>query len=105
MAIELALQLGVNQRDCSCRAGGGRDQRQARCACPPQIFVRCIDDGLGVGLVVDGCDDPVLNADLFMQNLDDRGQAVGCTGGGRQQMVLLRVIKMVVDPHDDIQGA
>ncbi len=62
-----------------------------------------VDHHLGVGGVVDGGDHPVLDADLLVQHLDHRRQAVGGAGGGGNQVVLCRVVEVVVDPHDDVQ--
>ena len=50
--------------------------------------MRGIDDDLGVGLIVNGGDDAVLDTDLLVQHLDQRRQAgvvLGLGGGQRDR--------------------
>ncbi len=103
VAVELPFEFRVDQGDGGGAAGGGGDQRHPRRPRPAQILVRRVDDHLGVGGIVDGGNDAVLDADLFMQNFHHRSQAVGGAAGGGEQMVLDRVVEVVVDPHDDVQ--
>ena len=52
--------------------------------------MRRINDGLGVGHVVDGSDDTMTNADSFVDDLDHRSQAIRGAGSSSQQVVLVR---------------
>ena len=67
--------------------------------------MRRIDDGLGIGLVVDGGDDAVFKANLFVQYLDHRSQTVGGARRGCQQMMFVRFVEIIIDAHDDIERA
>ena len=87
VAVQLALQLRIDQRDRGGAAGRRRLQRQHRRACPAQILVRRIDDDVGVGRIVDGRDLAVADADRLVDDLDHRRQAVGGAGGRGQQPV------------------
>jgi hypothetical protein len=65
--------------------------------------VALVDDGLGVGDVVDGGHATVDDTDMFMHHLDHRCQTVGGAGGRAQQMVPGRIVQLIVDPVDDIE--
>ena len=57
-----------------------------------------IQDGLGVGDVVDGGHGAVLDTQLLVDHLHHGRQAVGGTGGRRHYGVLRLVVEVVVDP-------
>jgi hypothetical protein len=52
MAVELALELRIDQRDCRGAAGGCRLQRQHRRTSPSQVLVRGVDDDIGIGRIM-----------------------------------------------------
>ncbi len=64
-----------------------------------------IDNNLGVGLVMYGCDNTMLDADVFVQNFNHWRQTVCRAGRGCQEVMLLWVIQVVINPHDNIEGA
>ena len=104
VAVQLAFQLGVDQRDGGGAAGCRRRQAQHRTARAAQVLVRRIDHQIGVGRVVEGGDLAVADADRFMHDLDDGCEAVGGARRGGDDAVRVRVVKIVVDAHDDVQN-
>ena len=103
MAVQPALQLGIDQRDRRRAAGRRRLQRQHRRARAAQILVRRVDHDIGVGRVVDRRDLAVADADRLVHDLDHRREAVGGAGRRRQQPVLARVVAIVIDADDDVE--
>ena len=73
--------------------------------CTPQILVSLVDNGLGIGDVVNRCHAPVDDADLLVHDLDHRCKAVGGTRGGRDQMMYVGIVQVMIDAIDDIQRA
>ena len=104
-AVQLAGKLGVDHGDGCCRAGRRGDQRVECRAGPTQIFVRCIDDHLGVGDVVDGGQCTAFDADLFVQHFDHRRKTVGGARRCGDDVVGCRVVQIVVASHDDVEDA
>ena len=105
VTVQLAGQLREDLGDGLGRSGGGRDQRLATGTCAAQVFVALVDDGLGIGDVVDRGHAAMHDADLLVYHLDHRRQAVGGAGGRRDQMVLGRVVQVVIDAVHDVQCA
>lgn len=103
MAVELALEFGVDQGNGRGAAGGGGGQTGHGAAGATQVFVRRIDHQVGVGGVVDGGDLPVPNANGFVHHFDHWSQAVGGARGGRDDAVFGGVVLGVVDAHHDVQ--
>ncbi len=103
MAVELAAQLGEYLRNRRRRTGSSRDQAHARGSGAAQIFVWLIEDALGVGQVVDGCDRTMADAEVLMDDLDHRRKAIGGAGGRGNDPVLFRIVQRVINPHDDIE--
>ena len=94
VAVQAALELGVDQRDGGGAAGRGRLQRQHRRAGAAQILVRGIDDDIGVGRVVDRGDLAVPDADGLVDHLHHRRQTVGGAGRGGQQPMTRRLVEV-----------
>jgi hypothetical protein len=67
--------------------------------------VRRIDDGLGIGHVVNGGDHAMRDADRFVNDLHDRREAVRCAGCGGEQAMAAWLVQVVVDADHDVQGA
>ena len=65
--------------------------------------MRLVEDALGVGQVVDGCDGAVFDTQVFVDHLDHRGEAVGGARGRRDNAMLRRVEQLLVNTHDDIK--
>ena len=103
MTVQLAGQLREDLGDGLGGAGGGGDQGLTAGPGPAQVLVALVDDGLGVGDVVDGGHAAVDDTDALMHHLDHRGQAVGGAGGRGDQMVDGGVIAVIVDPVDDVE--
>ena len=105
MAVQLALELGIDERDRGRAPGRGRRQRQHGGAGTPEILVRRIDHHIGVGGIMDGGDLAVADADGFVQHLHHRRQAVGGAGCRGEQAMLPWLIEMIVDTDDNIERA
>ena len=91
MAVAEPVEVG-NER----QAGGPR---------AAQVLVRRVEDGLGVGHVMDRGDHAMLDADAFVNDLHHRGEAVRGAGGGGEQVVLVWFVKVVVHAHHDVERA
>ena len=62
-----------------------------------------IQDGLGVGDVVDGGHGAVPDAEVLVDHLHHGCQAVGSAGGCGHYGVQRLVVEVMVDPHDDVE--
>jgi hypothetical protein len=102
--VEPSLQVGEDQPDRCRRPCGRQDQRHAGSSSAAQVLLRCIDDRLAVGQVVQRRDRPVRDADRLMQHLD-RSQAVGGARGCGDDVVSVWVVAVIVDAENDIQCA
>ena len=60
-----------------------------------------IQNPLVVRVGMDGGHQAALDLEVFMQNLDERREAIGGAGGVGNDVVFLRIVQVVVDPHDD----
>ena len=105
MTVQLAGQFRKDLGDGLCRSSGGWDQLLAAGTSPAQVLVACVDDGLGVGNVMDGGHATMHDTDLLVYYLDYGRQTVGGAGGRCQQVVLGRIVQVVIDTVDDIQRA
>jgi hypothetical protein len=103
VAVQLALQIGVDQRDGRGAAGGCRRQAQHRAAGAPQVLVGRIHHEVGIGRVMDGGDLAMANADGLVHDLHHGRQAVRGARGGRDDPVAGRFVKLVVDADHDVQ--
>ena len=80
-AVELTLELRQDERDSLGGAGGGRHNVQRRSARTSQISVRGIQDSLITSVGVSGGHGTLDDAEVFVQNLGERRQAVGGARG------------------------
>jgi hypothetical protein len=64
--------------------------------------VRCVDDDVGVGRIVDRGDLAVADTKCLVHDLLYGGEAIGGAGGRRQEAMFGRVVTVVVDPDHDI---
>ena len=69
---------------------------------PDAGLCAAVHNGLRIRRVVDGRDHAVDNADVFVNDLHDRGKTIRCAGRCREQVMLTRTIKVVVHPDHDI---
>jgi hypothetical protein len=67
--------------------------------------VRRVDNDLRVGDVMDGRNHTMYDPDRLVKHLDDWCKAVRRARRGRQQMMLLRLVELIVHSHHDIEGA
>lgn len=63
--------------------------------------MRAVEEGLVVGVAVDGGHHPAFDAEGLVQYLHHRGDAVGGAGCRRDDPVAVTVVGPVVDAHDD----
>ncbi len=76
MAVQLALQLGMDQRDRRSRASCSRDQIGQRRPRTAQVLRGAVHNRLRVGHVMNRRNRTVLNADPFEQDLHHRCKTV-----------------------------
>jgi hypothetical protein len=69
----------------------------------PVLAGRGVDDGLGGGHSMDGGHETLLDAELVVDALDERGEAVGGARGARH-IVGLALVVVLVDAHHDGEG-
>ena len=100
-AVELALQLRQHLADGRGRAGGRRDHRQRRGARAPQVLVRQVEQVLVVRVGVDRRHPALDDAELLVEDLGDRREAVGRARRVGDDVVLRRVVLLVVDADDE----
>ena len=101
VAVELALQFRHHQADRLGGAGGGGDHVERGGAGAAQILVREIEHVLVVGVAVDRGHRSLLDAEVVVQHLDHRGQAVGGAGRVGDDVVLGRIVHVVVHAEHD----
>ena len=102
-AVQLAVQFGQHQSHGPGRAGAGGDNVHRRRPRPPQVAVPLVQDGLVVGVRVDGGHQTMLHYELVMQHLHHRREAVGSAGGVGDDGVLVSVVQVVVDAQHQRQ--
>ena len=66
--------------------------------------MRGIDDGLGVGEVVQGGDHSVADAEGFKDDLNNGSDAVGSTRGCGEEVVLAGLVEVVIAADDDVES-
>ena len=100
VAVELALQLGQHQPDRLGGAGRGRHDVQRGGAGAAQIAVRAVLQVLVLGVGVDGGHQALDDAELVVEHLGQRAEAVR---GARRvgDDVLAAVVLVVVDAEHD----
>ena len=103
MAVELALELWVNQRNGGGAAGGRGCQAFHGTAGTAQVFVWRVHHHVGVGRVVDGGDLSVTDAQLLVHHFHHRCQAVGGARRRRDDAVFGRVVQLVVHADHDVE--
>mmetsp|Transcript_3343 Transcript_3343/g.10574 ORF Transcript_3343/g.10574 Transcript_3343/m.10574 type:complete len:382 (+) Transcript_3343:276-1421(+) len=105
-ARELALHDRVALGDCLGGAGGGGDDvgRGGAARAPVGALHRRVDDDLRGGGGVHGGHQALLDAELVVDGLDQRGEAVGGARRARHHVHGLRVIGVGVDADDNGRG-
>src|SRR5690625_2300372 len=101
VAVQLALEVREHEGDGLGRTGGGRDHVEGGGAGAAQVLVRAVLEVLVGGVGVDRGHEATHDAELLVQHLGRRGQAVGGAGGVGENVVLRRVVVGVVDTHDE----
>ncbi len=101
--VELAFQLRQDQGDSLGGAGCGRNHRQGGGTGTAHVAVRQVENALVVSVGVDRGHQAFDDAEALHEDLGDRGQTVGGTGGVRDDVVLSGIVKVVIDAHADGQ--
>ena len=99
-AVELALQLRQHLAHGRGRAGGGRDHRQSGRARAAQVLVRQVEQVLVVRVGVDRRHPAADDAELLVQHLGKRRQAVGRARRVADDVVRRRIVLVGVDAQD-----
>ena len=100
-AVELALQLRQHLADRGGRAGAGRNHRQRRRAGAPQVLVRQVEQLLVVRVRVNRRHPALPDAELLMDDLRERRQAVRRARRVRDDLVRGRIVLFVVDAENE----
>lgn len=102
-AVEATFELGEDHGHGGSRSGGSGDEGVDGGASTAEVLVGGVDDGLGVGEVVQGGEHAVLDAEGFVDDLDDRCNAVGGAAGVGDDVVDGGVVEVIVAAHDDVE--
>ena len=100
-AVELALEVGDDERERLGRAGRRRDDVLAGAPGAARVLVRDVEDALVVGVAVDRVHQAALDGHEVVDDLGRRGQAVGRAAGVADDVVGRRVVAVLVDAEDD----
>src|SRR5699024_5349354 len=84
-----------------CGGGAGRDDVRRGGAGAARVAVRAVLQVLVGGVGVHGGHQATHDADLVVEGLGQRREAVGGAGGVGDDVVLGRVVGVVVDTHDE----
>merc|ERR1711939_1206895 len=98
---ELALHLGVYKRNSLGRTGGGGNHVQSSSTGATQVAVAVVQDPLVAGVAVNGGHQTPVEAEVLIQNLDDRCQAVGGAAGVAEDVPVFVAVLVVVDAHNE----
>ena len=101
VAIQLAFQLRQYQGDSLSCAGGGRHHIYSSGAGAARILVRCVLDALVAGVGVDGGHQALFDAELVIEDLCHRRQAVGGAGCCGNNIVVCRIVGVRVNAIDE----
>src|SRR5436190_7609209 len=99
--VELALEVGDDERESLRRAGRRWDDVLPGAAGAARILVRDVEDALVVGVAVDRVHQAALDRQQVMDDLCGGGQAVRRAAGVADDVVDGRVIAILVDPEYD----
>lgn len=102
-AVEAAFEFWEDHGDGGGRPGGGGDEGIDGRAGAAEVFVGSVDDGLGVGEVMQSGEHTVFEAEGLVDHLDDGRDAVGCAGGVGDDVIGGGAVESVVAAHDDIE--
>ena len=101
VAVELALQLRQHEPDRLGGTGAGRHDVQRRGTRPAQVLVRAVLQVLVLRVRVDRRHQATLDAELVVEHLGQRAEAVRGARRVRDDRVLRGVVARVVDAHHD----
>src|SRR5690606_34264893 len=100
-AVQFALEFRQDKANGSGGTGGGGNDVHGSGPGPAQILMGQVQDSLVVGISMDSGHEALLNAEGIVDNLGHRCQAVGGAGGVGNHMVLLRIVEVFINSHDD----
>jgi hypothetical protein len=95
--VEEALELRNNFTDSLSSTRGGWDDVDSSGTSATWILVRKVKDTLVVGVGVDRAHHALFDSEVFFENLNHWGEAVGGAGCVRNDVVLGRIVFLVVD--------
>lgn len=104
-AVEAAFKFGEDHGDGGGRSGGGGDEGVDGRAGTAEVFVGSVDDGLGIGEVMQSGEHAVFEAESLVDHLDDGRDAVGGARGVGDEVISGGVVEFVVAAHDDVEDA
>ncbi len=100
-AVEFAVEFGEDFADGFCGTGGGGDHGEGGGAASAEILHGGVEEGLCVGVGVDGGDEALFDAEGVVEDFGHGGEAVGGAGGVGDDFVFGGVEEGVVDAVDD----
>src|SRR3989337_447627 len=100
-AVELALEVGDDERQRLGRTGRGGDDVLAGRARPARVLVGHVEDALVVRIGVDRVHQAAPDGPAVVHDLRRRRQAVGGAAGVADDVVALRIVGVLVDAEDD----
>lgn len=99
--VELAVELGEHETDGLGRARGGGNHGKGRSARATEVLMVHVEDLLVVGVGVNGVHEAALDAEVVVEDLGERREAVGRARGVGDDVHRGRVVDVLVDAHDD----
>src|SRR5690606_30806191 len=99
--VELADEIGHDQADRRGRTGRGGHDVDRRGTGPAEVLVRAILQVLVGSVGVDSRHQATLDAEVVVEHLGQGGKAVRGARGVRDDVVVRRVVRFVVDAHHE----
>src|ERR1019366_7617010 len=100
VAVQFALEFGHDQADSLGGAGGSGDHVDGGGAGATEILVGVVEHLLIVGIAVDGGHRALFHAELLVDDLHHGPEAIGGATGIRDDVVLGRIVRGIVDSQD-----
>ena len=104
-ADELAVELGDNETDCLCSAGGVRNDVLCACTCTAEVTlsVRTVEDHLVTGVSVNSGHDTALDGSVIVESLSHRSEAVGGAGCSGDDLIVCGESVLVYAVNDGLE--
>src|SRR5438552_7204309 len=101
IAVELALQFGNDEVKSFGGAGGAGNHVDGGGTRAAEILVREVEEFLVIGVRVDGGHGAAVDAESFLENFGDGGEAIGGAGSVGNDVVRRRIVGLVVHAEDE----